>query len=150
MVRYAPGQTNGAGRLLENWCDDSAAAWVGSPEPGVWALRRPIGTLRASRALEQLWGNVTCTGYRGLRRRNRTLKDRAASGDLFELAVFLQLASLSPVKPWITFFAPETTFHRLTYISTLKAVRFIAESKSEGGAEAPRGEVSSSRQESVL
>jgi hypothetical protein len=64
--------------------------------------------------------------------------------DLIELAVFLRLARLSPVKSRITFSAPEPTFHRLTYISASKAVRVVAETKSEGGAGALGG-VSSSR-----
>jgi hypothetical protein len=52
---------------------------VGSRALGIRALRRPIGTLLASRALEQLRENVACTGRRGLRSRDRALRDRAVS-----------------------------------------------------------------------
>jgi hypothetical protein len=60
--------------------------------------------------------------------------------DLFELAVFLRLARLSPVKSRIIFFAPKPTFHRLTYISASKAVRVVAETVSEEGWVVPGGE----------
>jgi hypothetical protein len=53
--------------------------------------------------------------------------------DLFEFTVFLQLARLSPVKSRITFFAPEPTFHRLSYVSAPKAVRVVAETVLEEG-----------------
>jgi len=61
---------------------------------------------------------------------------------LIELAVFfLRLARLSPVNQWITFFAHESMFHRLTYISTvaLKAVRVVDSSQRRSRKEALRG-----------
>jgi hypothetical protein len=78
--RYAVPQSwrTGVG-VSSRWRDRAAAGEVGSPELGIRALRRPIGTLLASQALEQLRENVACTGHRGLRRRDRALGDRAVS-----------------------------------------------------------------------
>ena len=58
---------------------DGVAADIGSPEPGVWALRRPIGTLGASRVPERLRENEACTGHTGLRWQDHALRDRAVS-----------------------------------------------------------------------